>query len=64
MAQIQVHGMSCGNCTAAVTKALEALDGVTNVKVSLETGIAEYDEQQPVDQAVVKDAVTKIGFEV
>ncbi|GAB7023745.1 heavy-metal-associated domain-containing protein [Salidesulfovibrio brasiliensis] len=64
MAQVKVGGMSCGHCVASVTKALEALDGVKNVNVTLETGIAEYDEEKPVDPGAVKDAVTKIGFEV
>ncbi len=63
MAQVHVKGMSCNNCVAAVTTALEALDGVKNVKVSLESGMAEYDEAQPVEIATVKDAITKIGFE-
>lgn len=64
MAQVKVNGMSCGHCVASVTKALEALDGVKNVNVTLDTGIAEYDEEKPVDKAAVKEAVTKIGFEV
>lgn len=64
MAQVTVKGMSCGHCVASVTKALEALDGVDNVKVTLETGIAEYDEKKPVDKAAVKDAIQRIGFEV
>jgi copper chaperone len=64
MAQVKVKGMSCGHCTASVTQALEALDGVTNVNVALETGIAQYDEEKPVDPQTVKDAITKIGFEV
>lgn len=64
MAQVKVKGMSCGHCVASVTKALEALDGTKNVNVTLDTGIAEYDEEKPVDKAAVKEAVTKIGFEV
>lgn len=62
MAVIKVEGMSCQHCVNAVTKALEALDGVKNVRVSLEKAQAEYDESQPVDQAAVKAAVEKAGY--
>ena len=33
-----VAGMTCGHCASAVTEELEALDGVSNVQVSLVAG--------------------------
>jgi copper chaperone CopZ len=33
-----VHGMTCGHCASAVTEELKALDGVTDVQVSLVAG--------------------------
>ena len=48
----------------AVTKALNAVDGVANVKVSLEAGEATFEEKKPVDMAVVKEKIKKAGFEV
>ena len=33
-----VDGMTCGHCASAVTEELEALDGVSNVQVSLVAG--------------------------
>ena len=64
MTTIQVTGMSCGHCVMAVTKALEKIAGVKNVKVSLEKGEATYDEERPVDRSAVREAVRKAGFDL
>ena len=64
MTIIKVKGMSCQHCVASVTKALSDLDGVTDVQVSLEKGEATFNKKNPVDEATIKDAITKIGFEV
>ena len=64
MPSITVKGMSCNHCVMSVTKALEALPGVSGVKVDLLSGKASFEESAPVDQAVVKKAIEKLGFEV
>lgn len=64
MAEVKVGGMSCGHCVASVTKALEALDGVGDVTVDLDSGLANYTEQKPVSKDDVKAAIEKIGFTV
>jgi len=64
MKTIKVKGMSCNHCVMAVTKALNAVDGIENVHVSLETGEATFDETKTVDMAVVKEKVQKAGFEI
>lgn len=64
MATIKVKGMSCQHCVASVTKALSAIKGVSDVKVSLEKGEATFNENSPVPQQAIKEAITKIGFEV
>ena len=64
MTTIKIKGMSCNHCVMAVTKALNAVDGVANVKVSLEAGEATFEEKKPVDMAVVKEKIKKAGFEV
>jgi copper chaperone len=40
--EIIVKGMSCGHCAAAVTKALEALPGVSGVQVDLTSGRVSF----------------------
>ena len=61
---IKVKGMSCQHCVASVTKALSEIDGITEVQVSLENGEATFKENSPVPDQTLKDAITKIGFEV
>ena len=58
----KIDGMTCGGCTASVTKALErAFPGAT-VAVSLDDGTAtvtgEHDEQ------AAREAIEDAGFDV
>ncbi|MBW2466950.1 MAG: heavy-metal-associated domain-containing protein [Deltaproteobacteria bacterium] len=64
MPTVKIKGMSCQHCVASVTKALSEIEGITDVQVSLEKGEATFNEQNPVDEQTIKDAITKIGFEV
>ncbi len=64
MKVIKVKGMSCDHCVKAVTKALEKIDGVDNVKVDLERGEATFDETAPVNMSVVEEKIKKAGYEV
>lgn len=64
MPTIKINGMSCGHCSAAVTKALVAIDGLTDISVDLDKKEASYSETKPVSINTIKDAITKIGFEV
>lgn len=63
MPSIKVKGMTCQHCVASVTKALSEIDGVTDVNVDLESGIASYAEEKTVDIQTVKNAIDRIGFE-
>ena len=64
MPTIKISGMSCGHCVASVTKALSEIDGITDVRVSLEKGEATYNETKPVAEEIIKEAISKIGFTV
>ncbi|HOE32031.1 MAG TPA: cation transporter [Smithella sp.] len=64
MKSIKIKGMSCGHCVMAVTKALNAVDGVRNVEVDLKNGVAIYEEIKPVDPTVVAAAIKKAGYDV
>ena len=61
---IKVKGMSCQHCVASVTKALSEIEGITDVQVNLEKGEATFNQQNPVPMGTIKNAITKIGFEV
>lgn len=59
-----VEGMSCGHCTARVQKALEAVEGVASVEMSLEEKSAVIVLDQEVSEETLKGAVTEAGYEV
>ena len=61
--RVSVKGMSCQHCVNAVTKALEQLEGVKNVEVSLEKGEARFEESGPVDREAVRKAIRDAGYE-
>jgi copper ion binding protein len=56
--------MSCQHCVASVTKALAEIEGITDVQVNLEKGEAVFNENAPVAEQTIKDAISRIGFEV
>ena len=64
MPTVKIKGMSCNHCVMAVTKALNEIDGVRDVKVDLAKGEATYDEVKPVDLDIVKAQIAKAGYEV
>ena len=61
--KLNVEGMSCQHCVAHVTQALEAVEGVSRVEVSLEdaSAIVEFDGAVP-DEALIA-AVKNAGYE-
>lgn len=64
MRTLRVKGMSCGHCVKSVTQALEGVQGVSSVNVSLEEGTASFDASPGVSMDRVYEAVERIGFEV
>lgn len=57
-----IVGMNCPHCQAAVTKAISGVDGVTDVEVSLSSGLAKV--QGSHDSAKLAEAVRMAGFDV
>ena len=62
--EMSIEGMMCANCVRHVTKALEAVDGVTAVEVSLEDKNAVVTCAENVTDEVLTAAVTEEGYEV
>ena len=58
----QVVGMTCGHCVAAVSAELGAVEGVRDVRVTLETGAVEVDSDAPLDRDAVAAAVDEAGY--
>ena len=61
---VSIEGMSCAHCTGAVKKVLSALEGVTDVQVSLEDKRAVVTMSADVPDDALAAAVTEEGFQV
>jgi copper chaperone len=59
---LEVRGMSCAHCVAAITAAVSALPGVTGVDVDL-AGSAVRVDGTP-DRSSVAGAIEDAGYEV
>ena len=61
--KINIEGMMCAHCSAAVTKALNAIDGV-NAQVSLEDKAAYVTLSHDVSKETLTQAIVDAGYEV
>ena len=62
--EITVKGMSCGHCAAAVTKALEALPGVTQVQIDLTSGRVSFASANPIPKEELARVIKAAGYEM
>lgn len=62
--RIKVGGMTCSGCVASVTRALQSVDGVDKVEVSLDQGQASvrYDPAR-VNETKLRSAIEDAGFD-
>lgn len=58
----EVRGMSCGHCVAAITSAVSALPGVTNVEVDLAGSVVRVDGVA--NATAVAAAIEDAGYDV
>jgi len=62
---IKTTGMSCGHCVMRATKALKALDGVSEVSVDLASGNITVDyEGGAITRSSLEEAIRKAGYQV
>ena len=61
---MQIEGMSCGHCKAAVEKALQAVNGVVEAEVNLTQKTAEVTAEPAVTAAMLTQAVEDAGYSV
>ena len=60
--EIKIEGMMCENCVKHVTKALQGIVGVIDVKVSLENKNAIIETSNEIADEVIKNAVDEAGY--
>lgn len=61
---MKIEGMMCAHCVAHVKSALQKVDGVKDVEVSLENKTAVVTLTSDVNDDALKSAVTNEGYEV
>ncbi|MFT4186966.1 MAG: heavy metal-associated domain-containing protein [Aeromicrobium sp.] len=59
-----VSGMTCGGCAAKVSKAVEQLPGVTDVKVDVNSSGLTLTAEQSVEESVVRQTVEDLGYQL
>lgn len=58
----KVSGMTCGHCVMSVKEEVSALEGVTEVEVTLETGDLKVTSEAGLEPATVVAAVAEAGY--
>jgi copper chaperone CopZ len=61
---LHISGMSCQNCVRHVTEALQGVDGVDSVVVSLESASATVHSGGEVSLHAMKAAVEEAGYQL
>ena len=64
MIRLSIDGMSCENCVRHVREALESLEGVVRVAVSLEKGEAELEAAVELIADEIKDVLDEEGYDL
>lgn len=64
MDKVKIQGMTCQHCVMTVTKALEKIPGLKNVKVDLDKGEATFENTQNVSWENIRQAVEEAGYKV
>jgi Cu+-exporting ATPase len=60
---IKIEGMSCASCVGRVERVLAAVPGVDKVSVNLATEMARVESAQPLDFAMLAQAIDKAGYQ-
>lgn len=58
---VEISGMSCGGCVSNVKKALEQLDGVESVEVTLDPPIAILSSDKTYNNDELSNILSKAG---
>jgi copper chaperone CopZ len=63
MTELKVQNMTCGSCVATITEALESVDGIESIDVSVTTGRSKvvFNPDQ-IGAAKIAEMVTAVGF--
>ena len=65
LVSLNVEGMSCSHCADSIKKAVEELNGVSKVTVSVDDKkvVVEYDGER-ISSDIIKDVIEDQGYQV
>lgn len=61
---IEIEGMQCNHCKMSVEKALNSIEGITKVDVSLENKTATIESTKEIDNNKINEVIEEAGFNV
>lgn len=63
-AEISLPSIQCGSCIRTIEKALDKVDGITNIDIDVENkkGVITYDDSKTTLTAI-EDAITGAGYD-
>ena len=61
---INIEAMQCNHCKMSVEKALNSIEGITKVDVSLENKNAKIEANNQIDDNKIREVIEEAGFEV
>lgn len=59
-----VTGMSCEHCVKSVTEELSEIDGVEDVRISLDSGLVEVSSTSGLSKDAATGAISEAGYEI
>ena len=64
MEKVKIQGMTCQHCVMSVSKALNSIPGLKNVRVNLVAGEASFENTQNLSPDKIRQAVEDAGYKV
>jgi len=64
MEKVKIQGMTCQHCVMSVTKALNSIPGLKNLRIDLVQGEATFENPQNVAPEKIRKAVEDAGYKV
>lgn len=61
--KIKMEGMHCSKCANLVQSALEKIDGVEQVEVSLEENVSKIKSNKKLDEKQLKEIIENLEFQ-
>lgn len=59
---IYIENLKCGGCAATITKGISAIDGITEVVVTVDESLVTFESNNDEAVNLVKEKLSKLGY--